>query len=278
MYYITNTVEREGVENMKVWQGLLMKERLLMRGWFYATIAFMTLLTFVLPVFLTLYFKFSSNEIKEGFTAITIFWFLFVIFIPAIILMVSVGKEVERPDIWLHSKNTIFTLFGVKTLYASFVGAVNILISSFFIVLLYTVHLQPFRLVLGEGTLRFWFLFLISIFFLSVILMVVGLLFRVVYLILRPYTKKITGIITFGLLFLFVWVVEKISNSSIYQEISMFGKIGSLSGSRFYLEDESSYLSIDATLFHIGEIVLNIGFASLLFITAALLFEKKVRL
>lgn len=50
---------------MKVWQGLLMKERLLMRGWFYATIAFMTLLTFVLPVFLTLYFKFSSNEIKK---------------------------------------------------------------------------------------------------------------------------------------------------------------------------------------------------------------------
>ncbi len=263
---------------MKVWQGLLMKERLLMRGWFYATIAFMTLLTFVLPVFLTLYFKFSSNEIKEGFTAITIFWFLFVIFIPAIILMVSVGKEVERPDIWLHSKNTIFTLFGVKTLYASFVGAVNIVISSIFIILLYTVHLEPFRLVLSEANLLFWLLFLISLFFLSIILMMVGLLFRVVYLILRPYTKKITGLLTLGLLFFLAWVAEKLSSSKIYQEIATFGKIGNVSESQFYLGDESSYLWIDASLFYVGEIVLNIGFASLLFITAALLFEKKVRL
>lgn len=278
VYYVTNTVERKGVKDMQIWQGLFLKERLLMKGWFYATIIFMTLLTFIFPLALTLYFSFSLNEIKEGFTAISLFWFILVLFIPVIILTVSLGKEVERPDIWLHSRNTIFTLFGVKAVFASVVGAVNILISAIFIILLYTVQLQPFRLVLEEATLHFWLLFLISIFFLSIILMVVGLLFRVIYLILRPYTRKMTGLITLGLLFLFAWFVEKISASSIYQKVSTFGKIGDLSASQFYLGDESSYLWIDASLFYVGEILLNIGFASLLFIVAALLFEKKVRL
>lgn len=263
---------------MKIWHGLFMKERLLIKGWLYTTLVLIGLFTFIIPISLTLYFSISLNQVQEGFVGLTMIWFMLILFIPAITLTVSLGKEAERPDIWLHSKSSIFTLFGVKAVFASLVGVLNIFISAIFITLLFTIKLQPFQFVLEVATFQFWVLFLSGLFFMSLMIMSVALLFRVIYLIIRPYTKKITRIITFGFLILFVWGIDKISSSAIYQKISTLGKIGSISESQLYLGDESSYLSVDASLFYVGEILLNIGFASLLFIIAAILFEKKVRL
>lgn len=263
---------------MNIWKGLLMKEWLLMRGWTYVTLIFTGMFTFFIPIFITLYFSVSVSQFNEGFNALSIFWFMAILFIPAIILMVSLGKEAERSDIWLHSPNSIFTLFGVKVFFAGLIGMLNLLLSAFFLMLLFSVKLQPYRLVFEGDTLYFWLLFLPSLFIISIIIMCIGLLFRVIYLVMRPRTKKLTSSITFVSLFLFIWVSNKIIATEIYQKVSKVGKIGSVSESYFYLGDESSYLWVDESLFYLGEIILSFGYASLLFIAASLLFERKVRL
>lgn len=255
-----------------------MKEWLLMRSWTYATAIFTGLFTFIIPVFITLYFSISTSQFNEGFNALSLFWFVAIMFIPAIILMVSLGKEAERSDIWLHSPNSIFTLFGVKVFFASLVGVLNLLLSGIFLFLLFSVKLQPLRMVFEGDTLYFWLLFLPVLFIISMILMCIGLLFRVIYLVMRPRTKKMTGLITSIALVLFVWGVNKIIATEIYQKVSKVGKIGSVSESYFYLGDESSYLWVDESLFYLGEMILSFGYASLLFIVASLLFERKVRL
>lgn len=259
-------------------KGLFMKEWFFMRGWAYAVLIFSVLLTFIIPISLTIYFSDSLAALNGALASILFLGVAFSIFIPALILMASLGKEAERPDIWLHSPSSIFTLFGVKALFASLVGAVNMIISAVFFTFLLMIELEPFQLALEETPLRFWFIFFTGLFLIALILMCIGLLFRVIYLVMKPYTGRMTKYLTFGALLLFVWIIDKITNSSPYQKISTFGKIGEASGSQFSLGEDSLTLWVDESLFYIGETFLSIGFASLLFIGSALLFEKKVRL
>ncbi|AOV06428.1 hypothetical protein [Sporosarcina ureilytica] len=263
---------------MNRWKGLFKKEWLLMNGWFYATMIATVLLAFIFPVLATLYLDTSSNLLSEGFIFLAPIWLILNVFIPTIILMVSLGKESRRPDIWLHSPASVFQLFSAKLFFSMMTGAVNFLISLILITALFSFRIQPIQFVFDNHTQDFWILFLSVMFFASIMLLFIGLFFHVLYLVLLPYTKKFTTAITFGILILFVWLEKIVTALPVYQKTSTFGKFWSVSESRFHLVEDATYFRVDESFLYVGEILLSVTFAGILFVVASVLFEKKVRL
>lgn len=263
---------------MKIWKGLLKKEWLLMKDWFYKMIIATVLLTFVLPVLAELYLNNSINFLSEGFTLSSSLWLILNFLMPAIIIMISLRKESERLDIWLHSPVPIFKLFGAKIVFSIMTGAVNYLISLVLITTLFSVRISPIQLMFDSDVLGFMLLFLSVLFFASIMLMFIALFYHVLYLVLQPYTKKLTTVVTFGILVLSMWLEKIVTTSPIYQKISTFGKFWTISENRYYLMEEVTYLTVDDSLFYVGEVLLSLTFAGILFVVASVLFEKKVRL
>lgn len=263
---------------MNKWKGLLIKEWFLMKRWVYATFVLNVLLTFVLPMVVTLYLRSKITLVSEGFTWLSPFWLLAVVMTPTIILMMSLGKEAVRPDIWLHSPSSVYELFGLKSLFSVIVGVANLCISLGLLMGTLSLRIAPFGFVYESGTFQFWLVYMGILFLAMIMIMCVGLFFSVIYLIIRPFTKKFSIVLTFGLLLGYLWIGNKVVNSSVYLTISRMGKFGAVKESRFNLADESIYFSVNESAFYVGQILLSIGLAGLLFIVAALLFEKKVRL
>lgn len=257
---------------MKQWNGLLKKEWVGMKGWVYGLLGASVFFIFVLPF--VLYVMFGAT-----FMAMMPFLVFLVAFTPGLLLLVSLGKETVRPDVWLHSPASVFKLFGAKAFIAAGTGAVQLLISSLLLIL---------QLSILDGTAGFIFdsrfLFdgsftFLALFYISLVLMCYGLLFRVVYIVIRTYTKVLTGPVMIGLAFLAFWVANAVTKSAVYENIANFGPIGTLQERRYYVDEaEGSYFWLGGSSFYIGEIVLNVGFIALLFVTASVLFEKKVRL
>lgn len=277
MCYITNTVVR-GENEMNKWRGLLIKEWFLTKHWIYATFVLNVLLTFVLPVMVTLYLPSTVTLVSEGFTWLSPFWLLAVVMTPTIIFMMSLGKEARRPDICLHSPSSIYVLFGMKSLFSIIVGVVNLCISLVLLMGTLSLRIAPFGFVYESGTFQFWLVYMGVLFLATIMIMFVGLFFYVVYLVIRPFTKKFSMVVTFGLLLGYLWIGSWVVNSSVYITITRIGKFGAVKENRFNLAGEGFYFSVNESVFYAGQILLNIGLASLLFIAAALLFEKKARL
>ena len=200
---------------MKQWNGLLKKEWVAMKGWFYGTIVASILLIFVLPFIFTLFFGGGADSLEVFLSPILLFGALLGVFMPSIILLVGFGKETDRPDIWLHSAGSIFKLFGSKVIFAAFVGAVNLVIFTLLLLLQlgFTKEVSGIKFngeFIGNGGLVLLFLF-----FASLMMMCIALLFRVFFLVIKPYTKKLTLPIL-GVCFVVAASVEsKITGSAI---------------------------------------------------------------
>lgn len=263
---------------MKKWKGLMIKEWLLMKHWVYTMLGMAVLLTLILPIVVMLYVDSTPSLLSTGFIALAPLWLFSTLLTPAILLMVSLGKESTRPDIWLHSPISIYELFGVKTLFAVLVGVGNLVLSFVLLMVTFSVRLQPFGMFYEPGTVKFWFIFSTVLLFAAMMIMCIGLFFRVVYLVIRPITKKFSMVLTFGLLVLYIWIGNIVINSSVYVKVSSFGNFGKIRENRFELAGDTAYFTVDGSFFYVGEILLSIGFAGLLFVASALLFEKKVRL
>mgnify|MGYP001795354157 CR=1 FL=1 len=129
---------------MKQWNGLLKKEWLSMNGQFIATI--------VASVLFIVLFPFGSNFFNFGLDAMqvslimSLIWMVASMFIPTIILLISLGREMHRPDIWLHSKAPIYKMFGSKAVFGVLVGAVNLVIPLVAIIIGSRFSNYPFEL------------------------------------------------------------------------------------------------------------------------------------
>lgn len=263
---------------MKKWNGLFMKDWMLMRGWFYASVAATVLLAFVLPIVAVFYLDTSSNLLSEGLMFSSPFWLVLNVFTPTIILVVSLGKELGSPDIWLHSPVSVFELFGAKVLFSIITGVINFLLSLLLVTILFSFRWEPIQIVFDIDMINVWVLFMGIMFFASIMLVFLVLFFRVLYIVLRPYTRKLTPAVLFCFIFLLSWLEKTVTSTQLYQKVSETGKIGSVSDMRFDLVEETTYFTVSASNFYVGETLLHLVFAGLLFIIAAVLFERKVRL
>ena len=273
MYYVTNTQIQRGDARVKQWNGLLKKEWLAMNGWLYGSITTLFIAILVIPFASSFIFdELSTLEISPIFSFV---WVAFSILLPTVILLASLNREMVRPDIWLHSTAPTAQLFGIKMLFASIIGLVNVLLPSI-IVLIQSGFAQfplelPFKTLLQlVSTIGFMF-FLIAIF-----IMCTGLFLGVIYQLLKPVVKGFAGPIVVIIFLLLSWLQTRITESTIYTKIAHYG--------RFNLEynyinqKENFFFEFASSEIYAGELLINFVMATVFFIAAIVLFEKKVRL
>lgn len=262
---------------MTVWNGLWQKEHRMMRGWLYGTFMSSIAVSFVLPLLLTYFFEWRFGQIDFDLYFIPLIWLAFSIFIPLSLAMSSLNIELERPDVWFHTPASIFQLIGVKAAYAIVVGIVNITTTLvLFLVLLRMMDAMNTMISMIE--LLLFLLHFISLSSLgATIVLMIGLLFRVLHLVMKPYFKSATILVStllfIGFMALLNWVVQ----TSLYTKISQLGPTGMVVNRGITFGDDGSSLGVDAPMY-LGDLVTTLLFLGALFVTAALLLEKKVRL
>ncbi|MBO1910478.1 hypothetical protein J4G37_37540, partial [Microvirga sp. 3-52] len=208
---------------MKQWNGLWKKEWLAMKGWFYGSIitqlSGVLFLSFVSTIIMT---EVSMFEILPIFNGV---WGVMLgVILPTTVLLVSLNKEMHRPDIWLHSTSPPVKLFGVKMLFASMIGFVNILLPLMIVLIASRFSVfqisMPFNVLLQIGTIVAVMFFLLSIF-----IMCMGLFLGVLYQLLKPVVKGFSGPIVV-IVFLFLsWLQARLAESEIYRKMTHFGQL-----------------------------------------------------
>lgn len=260
---------------MKQWNGLLKKEWSSMRGQFYATVGAAILFTLLIP--------FGSNLFSWGLGALelslilSMIWMVVSTFIPMIMLLISLGKEMSRPDIWLNSTASIFKLFGSKAVFAGLIGAVNMAIPIVVIIIgsRYSDWLVdfPFQTILKLG--GFFYLMLCIQ---SLLVMGQGLFFGVLYQLMKPVIRGFSGPVVVILLLFSSWVTARVVSSTVYEKLTGFGPVIGLDKDVFSITKGNHFFEIYSDVFHTGTLLVDLLFAVFLFITAVVLFEKKVRI
>ena len=260
---------------MKQWNGLLKKEWATMSGQFYLTAGASLIFSLLIP--------FGSSLFNWGLDALevslilSLVWMATSMLIPTIMLLISLGKEMSRPDIWLHSPASILKLFGSKAVFAGFVGFVNMVIPT--MVLIIESRFSGFPVELSFVTnLNIGGLLFVTFYMASLLIMCTGLFFGVLYQLMKPVVKGF-AIPNVVILFLFSsWLAERISSTTAYKKISNIGPIKGPGKGLFNIDEGNFFFQIDTTFFYMGDTLLNLLFGALLFITAVVLFEKKVRI
>ncbi len=258
---------------MKQWNGLLNKEWITMRGQFFAIIAASIFFIIVIP-FSTNLFSLSVDSL--GLSIIMgLMWMVVSMFIPAVLVLISLGKEMRRPDIWLHSEVSIFKLFSAKAVFAIIVSAVSLAIPV--VVILVEARFLTFPLELGlkmglqVGGLLFIFFYIFSLLFMST-----GLFFGVIYQLIKP---KIFAVpIVLILFILSSMLIQWITATKIYIKLTSFWAIDGPGETFLEFGRETPFLEIDTTTIYAGDLLVGALFSVLLFITAVIIFDKKVKI
>ena len=259
---------------MKQWNGLLKKEWVTMRGQLYTTVSALLLFTLLFP-FGSSFFSWGFEGVYalEASLFISGIWLGASMVIPAIMLLISLRREMGRLDVWLHSPASIFKLFGSKALFAGFIGAVNMAIAVIIIVV--ESRIMGYILVLTPQTIV---VLLLVFTLMSLLILCLGLFFGVLHQLIKPVAKGFAVPIVALLFLSSSWLFERISATPAYKKI---GSIGPLPGPKEKVFDAVNnifFMELNAITFHMGDIFINLLFAVLLFAMAVVLFEKKVRI
>ena len=143
------------------------------------------------------------------------------IILPTTVLLVSLNKEMHRPDIWLHSTASTVKLFGVKMLFASMIGFVNILFP--FIIVLIDQDFRISNRILFNDV--FQLVQVVMFFLLSIFIMCTGLFLGVLYQLLKPVVKGFSGPIVVMIFLFLSWLQARLAESAIYTKITHFGRL-----------------------------------------------------
>lgn len=256
---------------MEQWNGLLKKEWFLMKEWFWATIGIAVFSIFLLPYGISLFLQ--EENVAEVALGAGMFWIIIGIIVPTIILLNSIGKEMQHPDIWLHSTASMHKILSVKMSFAAFIGLINLVLS----ISTTFIRLSGGGLTLSNMMQLGWTLIL-SFFIASICIMCVGLLFGAIFQVIKPVVKGFSWPIILLLLLVAGWAMERISRSTLYQKIGEIGpKIG-INSENTTFNEGSLTMEIEALELRTGDLFMDIIFAALLFFVASFLLEKKVRL
>lgn len=255
---------------MRQWNGLLKREWASMSFAFYASVGATTMFTLLIP-FTNHVFKWGIDFLEILF-GIGIMWMMLSVGIPAVIFLISFVKEMNRPDVWLHSTASIFKIFGSKAVFASFVGAMNSVI---------TIIVSAVGLVISGyqfgPTFKAIVLLYTLMYLLSLLVLCAGLFVGVLFRLIKPVAKGLSAAALLLLFWISLWLVEKVAAMPIYEKISMFGPIRGPSEGVYHFGPDF-FREIDDIVFYAGDLFLGLIVGVLLFTVAATLFEKKVRL
>lgn len=264
---------------MKSWRGLIRKEWMLLR----LGVTVITILSFFVilvgPSVVRMLFDapgdFSSHALILGGT-----WIVFHLFLGAFVLFTSLGNEMKRPDIWLHSPASIVRLVGAKAAFASAVTAASLLWSGVLLGIAFFLSEVGGAITLEDGVLPLLSA-MVAIFLRSIFVMGLGFFFWSIYQVLRSRIGSfLSGVVSYILLFLSAALWEKARITTIFDSLKTFGPV-KWTNVTFYNESTSYFFTgfvPDGVVFTVGGLLLYGTITVMLFMAGSVLFEKKVRL
>lgn len=265
---------------MKQWKGLVFKEWMPRRKQFYWSAAALLLALITVPAVLQRVVLHTSSIFQITFTVCMI-WAAFSVAAPSYYFIKSIQKELQRPDVWLHSTASVSALISAKMVPGLLAGAASMVITGAvlgFHFLLNGVGEFGIQELAVIGSAFLLLLFLVSIFILAGVY-----LFFTLHLLFRPYVKSLSLPIVFALTILTVRLYGVLAETTFYQMISHFGKVElDAMNPLHWTSSTGEYEMMDSYQYNVdfftGELLLDTALCVLMFAAASLLFEKKVRL
>ena len=260
---------------MKQWNGLVKKEWITMKWALLVSALFGTLVMSFFPLLIT---RFLGLEVHifEVALVICFLWAIASALAPVTALLTMLERDMKRPDVWLHSTASIYKLVGAKALLASFIGAVGLLIPTVVLAIQYALFKSA--TITFNDLFFFGSIFIVLVFVVSIVFMSVGFFFWVIDRLMKPFLKGYSIVATIILFFVSTRIYSLITLSEFYQKLVSIGPIDVMKLKNPLLNVEFIYIEHMGTLFYSGEILFNAFCTVALFIVAAVLFEKKVRL
>ena len=260
---------------MKRWNGLLKKEWVTIKWPLLASSLLGIIVMSFFPLLISRFFGFEVH-VFEIALVICFIWAGASVLAPVIALFTMLEREMKRPDVWLHSTASIFELIGSKAFSASLIGAVGLLIPT--IVLAVQYALFNSTMATFNDLLFFGSIFIVMIFAVSITFMSIGFFFWVIDRLMKPYLKGFSIVATIIIFLVASRLYGLFVLSELYEKLILMGPIDLMKIKNPKINVEFIYFDHTETFFYTGEIIFDIFFTVIMFIIAAVLFEKKVRL
>ncbi|MFS0575662.1 hypothetical protein AB1K83_08510 [Sporosarcina sp. 179-K 3D1 HS] len=264
---------------MKSWRGLLRKEWMMLRRSVTILAILSILIVLVGPSVVGQLFdvpgEYAAHAFILGGT-----WIGFQLFLGVSILFMSLGNELKRPDIWLHSPISMYGLTGAKVAFAAIVTAGSMVWSGMLLGIAFILSGEGGSISFENGVLPLLNT-ICALFLRSLFIMGVGFFFWSVYQVLRSrYGSFLSTIMTYIVLALSMVVWEKLRVTGIFEPLKTFMPV-KWTDVDFYQESHSYFLAgliPGSVIFSVGGLLLYGAVTVASFMAGSVLFEKKVRL
>ena len=159
------------------WKGLFRKEWVLMKwGIISFVLANVGVVLFV-PTLIRRIFNIPIELFTHALSIVGI-WLVFNMFIGVGVLLVSLGHEMKRADIWLHSPLTMIQLVGAKAIFAISVTAFSLVLNSLLLGFMYFISNASETIPFTDGALALLSV-VIALFLNSIYVMGIGFIYLV---------------------------------------------------------------------------------------------------
>ena len=261
---------------MKQWNGMVRKEWVTMK-WPLIVSALVAITVMAVFPFLITGFLATEVHVFEFALVICFLWAGASVFAPVTALFTMLGSEMKRPDIWLHSNASIFKLIGSKAFMALMIGVGGLLIPTTVLAVHYA--LSKSTMFSFDELLFFGTIFIVICFAASIVFMSVGFFFWVINRLQKPYVKGFSIVITIILFLDFGKGIRSVCSFRALSETSHGGAYRFTGFNKSSDCDGFCFLrAIRRRCFTRVRFFLALFSTVALFVVAAVLFEKKVRL
>jgi hypothetical protein len=260
---------------MKQWNGLLKKEWVTMKWPLLVSALFGILVMSFFPLLITRIFGLEVHVFQIALI-ICFVWVIASALAPVTALFTMLEREMKRPDVWLHSTASIYKLVGAKALLASLIGVVVLLIPTIVLAVQYTLFKST--TITFNDLFFFGSIFIVLVFAVSIIFMSIGFFFWVIDRLMKPLLKGYSIVATLILFFISFRIYSLFTLSEFYKKGLSIGPVDVMKLKNPLIDVEFIYFEHMDILFYSGEILFNVFCTVAMFIVAAVLFEKKVRL
>ena len=264
---------------MEAWKGLFKKEWVIMK-WKVIALILVNVAIAIISVS-PVYSKVPKDFILESQFFRDV-WILIHLIIGLLLLYQSLGREMNRADIWLHSPVSIGKLVGAKGLFSAFIVTCSLLVCGTIVGVFYYVGGGTVPISAGVVLL---FSAIAAIFLSSIYVMGVGFFFWSIDQVGNSRIGWFSILITLGLFRVWAYFGKYLYSSKVIGMIKDVGTI-QITGSISFFEEnyifENNYFFWgffpEGALLSIGSFVLFALFTVIYFAFGSILFEKKVRL
>lgn len=256
---------------MKIWKGLLRKEWALMR-WRLIVFVFITSAIQYLGVNRLVYGL--PEDFYASIQPIIALCFMLHLAMAVSLLFNSLGKEMERPDIWLHSTASVRQLVFAKSSLIVFMIGCSLLLCGTIAAVSNYAH-DGAVLIVDD---LFLFLIVGVVILLNVIyVMAIVFFFWSMYQVFRSRIGWFSIIVIIALINLWIIGWGVVWSTKIVQLVMEIGPMhGAIKTVDILML--SNYIVPSGTILTIGSLVLYGMMTALYFVVGSMLFEKKVRL